>query len=156
MDRRHRLSAACAIWLSSAFAAAIVSACAAPIASWGGDGIHAVDGYWILAERPCDTLTDLCVEEMQAAEAAIGVDPGTVVRQATAGLPQWRSVGPLGQVSIRLDNRSGLANFVVLDLADGSRRVIGIGCPGVQHGDGAPRCWALPFDDYRVGATPSF
>lgn len=128
-----------------------------PTAAWGGDGIHEVDGYWILAERPCDMASaDLCVDEMRAAEVSIGIDPRSVVRRATASLPNWRSVGPLGQVSIRLDNRSGLANFVVLDLADGSRRVVGIVCPGVRGPDGSPRCGALPFDDYRVGASPSF
>ena len=55
-----------------------------------------------------------------------------------------------------LRNTTGSASFVILDLADGSRRVIGVSCWGVPNEDGSMNCGAGPFDDYRVGATPSF
>jgi hypothetical protein len=144
--------------LAAALGMVVLAACVTttPSPTWTGDGIHVVDGYWVLAEHPCDMASaDACVEEVRAAEAALGVVPAVVVRRATADLPALRSVRSDGQVSIKVRNTTGLEAFAILDLADGSRKVVGIGCLGVPGPQGRD-CRATPFDEYRVGAAPTF
>jgi hypothetical protein len=130
----------------------LVAACASPTAPhWADEGVHAVDGYWILTEHPCDLKSsDPCVEQVRMAESALGIDPTMVVGGAIAGVPStW----------VRSDGRSAAVighrgQFVVLDLVGGTRRVTGYGCGGVQNPDGSMLCSAGPFEDYRVGQSP--
>jgi hypothetical protein len=128
---------------------------AAPtIPHWVGDGVHSVDGYWVLAERPCDLESaDPCGDFVRAGVDALGVDPKTVTRGATAGLPvEWmRSNGRVAWVGW---NSTGLQQFVLLDLVDGSRRAVGIGCLPVPRSDGSAICCRSPLDAYLVGHEP--
>ena len=144
--------------LSIAFGVVLATcATASPSPTWSGDGIHVVDGTWVLAEQPCDPISDeLCRAVVTAAEAALGIDPTSVVRSATTALPVLKAVLPDGQVMVWMRSTSGVAAFAVLDLADGSRRVVGIACIGVPNPDGSRYCDPIPLDDYRVGAAPSF
>jgi predicted small secreted protein len=139
--------------------AVVLAACATTTveSGWSGAGLHVVDGYWILAERQCDMRSaDMCATEATLAETALSIDPRDVVRAASAGLPTWRSVRSDGQVVVVIQSRSGFAYFMILDLTDGSRRVVGVSCTGVPNPDGSANCRSGPFDDYRVGAAPSF
>jgi hypothetical protein len=139
--------------------AVALAACAGTTvgSAWSGPGLHVVDGYWMLAERPCDlAAADECATNVALAASELGLGPQDFARAATAGLPTWRSVRSDGQVSVVLQNRSGYAYFMILDLANGSRRVVGVSCTGVPNPDGSMNCRSGPFDDYRVGATPSF
>ena len=130
----------------------LVAACASPtVPHWADEGVHAVDGYWILTEQRCDLAsTDQCVELVRSAETALGIDPTMVVGGAIAGVPSaWvrsdgQSVGVIGH----------RGQFVVLDLVDGTRRVTGYGCAGVPNPDGSMLCRAGPFEDYHVGQSP--
>jgi hypothetical protein len=149
--RRRSLAVVLSVMLLAACAGTTVGA------AWSGPGLHAVDGYWILAKRPCDvTSIDTCATAVILAATELDIDPRDVVRVATAGLPTLRSVRADGQVYVVLTNTSGYAQFLILDLANGSRRVVGVSCTGVPNPDGSANCRAGPFDDYRVGATPSF
>jgi len=139
---------------------AIVTACAGPtVPHWADAGVHAVDGFWILAERPCEfASTDPCVEQVRIAREALGIDRGTVAGASTASLPsQWvRSDGRAAQV---LFNTTGSAPIlVVLDLAGGSRRIAVYGCGGIPQPDGSMLCGAGPpqgnIENYRVGRSP--
>ena len=153
MHPRRALTAACLLAL---IAAAILVACATPTdPHWSDAGIHVVDGHWLPAESPCDLAsTDDCVAAVRAAEAGLGIDPRATVTASTAGLPrQW--VRSDGQAVVVIPAYSGAPpEFVILDLADGSRRVTGYGCWGVPEADGSMNCGAVPLDQYRVGHSP--
>jgi hypothetical protein len=137
----------------------IFAACASPTdPQWADEGVHAVDGYWPLTERPCDlTSPDPCVEQVRLAGKALDIDPGTVLAGATAALPsQWvRSDGRLAQI---LFSTSGsIPILVVLDLADGTRRIAAYGCAGIPQPDGSTLCRAgvpISLEDYSVGGSP--
>ena len=135
----------------------ILAGCSAPSSPhWADAGVHIVDGYWILGEKPCDLASsDPCVVAVETAEAKMAIDPKAVVRGATAGLPRtW--VRADGQEEVVLESTSGSGSeFVVLDLVDGSRRVIAFGCLGVPNPDGSTTCLAYPLDEYRLGNTPT-
>lgn len=134
----------------------ILVACTAPTdAHWADDGVHVVDGYWILAEHPCDVAAaDGCIVATHAAETALDVDPRAVVRAATAELPR-RWVRADGREIVLAGGYSGPPpEFVLLDLADGTRRVTVFKCGGVPYPDGSMICGAFGLDAYRVGHAP--
>jgi hypothetical protein len=155
LDIGHRSSLTSRVWCLVLLA--ILAGCSTPTSPrWADDGIHIVDGYWILAEKPCDLASsDPCVVAVDTAEIEMAIDPKTVVRGATAGLPhKW--VRSDGQEMTVIEGTSGTpSQFVVVDLADGSRRVIAFGCLGVPSPDGSTTCLAYPLDRYRVGNIPT-
>ena len=103
----------------------ILAGCASPTTPhWSDSGVHAVDGYWILAEQPCDlSSSSECIAAVHTAESKLGIDPSAVKRAATAGLPRtW--VRADGQAITVLDATSGSpSEFVVVDLADDTAAV---------------------------------
>ena len=133
-----------------------IAACASPTTPhWSDDGVHVVDGYSILAEQPCDLASaDPCVAAVPIAAKALGVEASTIVAAATAGLPHtWMQAN--GQQANVLEARSGLpAEFIVLTLSNGLRRVIGYGCAGVPNQNGSRTCPAFPLEQYRAGHAP--
>ena len=136
---------------------AILAGCSTPTGPrWADEGVHIVDGYWVLAEKPCDLASsDPCVVAVDTAEAKLAIDPKAVVRGATAGLPRkW--VRSDGQEMTVIEATSGTpSQFVIVDLNDGSRRVIAFGCLSVPNPDGSTTCLAYPLDRYRVGNMPT-
>ena len=134
----------------------ILAGCAGPTTPhWADSGVHAVDGYWILAEQPCDLgSSGSCVAAVRTAEATLGIDPSSVTRAATAGLPRtWIRMD--GQAMTILDVTSGSpSEFVVVDLANGTRRVTGFGCLSVPDPSGAVQCLAFGLSKYEVGSSP--
>jgi hypothetical protein len=137
--------------IGRALAFAIAIACAVPTTPhWSDDGVHVVDGTWIVAEHPCATTAGDCLAAVRAAEGSMDIAPDRVVRAATAGIPNhWTRAD--GQTIIVLATTQ--RDFVVLDLADGSRRVIIYGCGGVSV-DGTQPCGAYADDTYQVGHSP--
>ena len=128
---------------------------------WIGDGLHVIDGYWMLAEQPCgSSATDECDVAIRSALAALGIAPATVTKGAIATPPgSWARAD--GEVI--LGNFAGLAHplFAILDLADGTRRVVGLSCTGTRiDGTGTlmslPICQPFAMDRYRVGNAPGF
>ena len=134
----------------------ILAGCASPTTPhWSDSGVHAVDGYWILAEQPCDlSSSSECIAAVHTAESKLGIDPSAVKRAATAGLPRtW--VRADGQAVTVLEATSGSpSEFVVVDLADGTRRVIGFGCLAVPDPSGVAQCLAFGLPEYEVGSSP--
>lgn len=136
--------------------AGILAGCASPTTPhWGDNGVHAVGGYWILTEQPCDLgSSNVCVGTVRTAETTLGIDPSVVTRAATAGLPRsW--IRADGQAMTILEATSGSpAEFVVVDLADGRRLVTGFGCLGVPDPSGLVQCLAFGLPGYEVGSSP--
>jgi predicted secreted protein len=135
----------------------VAVACGSPRTpnQWIDDGVHAVDGYWMLKELPCDLVSsEACVTTARIVETQLGIDATQVVRAAIAAPPR-RWLQSDGQVAVVLFNSSGSPpEFVILDLADGSRRATGFGCGGVPGPDGSPFCLAFALDQYQVGHSP--
>ncbi len=104
----------------------LVSACSGP--HWVGDGVEVVDGYWVMDARSCDDAG--CTAAKHAALLAIGDPDGSTV--AAVWDAQWTSayVDELGYTVSRAISRPiGLDFFVaILDLKDGTRRVVPISC----------------------------
>ena len=141
-------------WL--ALAAIVLAGCAssAPNADgWWDPGVHAVDGYWVTEESPCEPANDQgCAAAAKEAEATVlAADPdAAVTRVIAAGWPARRGDNA-DEVTMNL---AGLQQprFIILDLADGSRRTIGMNC-GPEIVDGAypvEVCHAAEFDLWRV------
>jgi hypothetical protein len=148
----RRLAGASLTWVALLTS---LGACAAPTTPrWIDDGVHAVDGYWILTERTCHLASsDACVTAVRVAVSALDIDPTTIVKTATAGLPRsW--VRSDGRVVGILPNSTGPQLFAVLDLADGSRRVIAVSCAGIPNPEGSMGCGATPLETYVVGHEP--
>ena len=97
---------------------------------WLGDGVEAVDGYWVMQARPCDDPD--CLPARLAALVAIGDPDGSTVAKASAAdwtrdfayddgrAHRWTTSGAIG-----------VALFpVILDLSDGTRRLVPLVCTG--------------------------
>ena len=138
----------------------LIAACT-PAAGWVGDGAHAVEGYWVLAESRCDQVhgTD-CAIAVDAAMGDAGLGQTDVTAASTADWPRAYRDGHGGTI-LRTTGGLMTSSAVVLDLADGSRRLVNVFCGGpVTTDDGAvvqPRTCgsdgSLP-DDRRVGREP--
>jgi hypothetical protein len=136
---------------------AIVLACARPNADgWWDEGTHAVDGYWVTWEQPCEPLTDEgCQVAIETATSILqATEPGaTVTRAVKAGYPMMHGDSP-NEMSFTF---GGLVQpaFVILDLADGSRRTIGMQCGPAMSADGSTvtgrtACQPAEFEVWRV------
>jgi hypothetical protein len=147
----------------AAFLAVVVvaAACATTPTSphWLGKGVHVVDGYWMLAEDPCGSVApDACGDAISSARAALGLSAEMVIRGATATPPtSWMTA----EGHVVLGTYAGLSQprFAILDLAEGTRRVVGLSCTGTMtDGTGTvvrlPSCQPSPMDRYRVGNDP--
>jgi len=101
---------------------------------WWDAGVHEVDGYWVTEEHPCAPQgPEDCGAALEAATAILRSDePGArITTAAMAGYPKARGEGP-NEITI---NIAGLYEpaFMILDLADGSRRTIALSCgPGTS------------------------
>jgi hypothetical protein len=108
---------------------------------WVGDGVQAIDGYWLQNVGPCGGPG--CVETERAAMIAIGASVGSTVSGALRA--DWTGAYDDGHGRVILQTISGPVGLqlaiVVLDLVDGTRRVVPIRCddpseiPGVQWND---------------------
>jgi len=111
----------------------VVAACSGP--HWIGDGVEPVEGYWIMDARICSDPG--CAAAARAALLAIG-DPEskTVTRVRVA---QWTGpyVDERGSTQMQtISGPPGIAFFLeVLELRDGSRRLVPIAC---AYESGAP------------------
>ena len=134
----------------------MVAGCAAPAAQdtegWFDADVHAVDGYWMTNEMPCAPELDPdCALKVEAAvEDLARREPEAVVTAAhVAGYPVSRQPGDIS-VAVAGIMQPG---FVVLDLADGSRRAVGLLCGPIRlEGDVAiAGCRPSELELYRVG-----
>ena len=138
----------------------LVAACSEP-AGWTADGAHVVDGHWVVTEVRCDPIPGAsCLVAVDAAVRGTGVDARTVTAGWTADWPTSYRDGRGGTI---LATYAGLSqpSAVILDLADGTRHVVGVVCGGpISSEDGtveSPRtCGIEPGAgaDKRVGHEP--
>jgi hypothetical protein len=140
----------------------LLAACttAPAVVGWLGPDVHLVDGTWIGTETPCSAGTDGLECRVVVDHALAYIDRVTVTGAALAALPTT-FVLPTGET--RTPHLAGGLNSgraVVIDLADGSRRVIGLLCYLPYAGDGGGlvvsmgTCTPNALFDWRDGAVP--
>jgi hypothetical protein len=139
-----------------------VVACSEP-AGWVGADPHVVEGHWVLAETPCDRAPGAdCTIALDAAIAGSGIDETRITDASTAEWPTgYRDGG--GRTILATTGGIVHDSAVILDVADGSRRLVNVRCGGpITSGDGAlvePRtCDDVEYLPYsqRVGNEPWF
>ena len=140
--------------LLAVLAAAIVG-CIPTVSGWQGNDVHLVDGVWIGTEYECADGDEgvTCRTTVGEALRLIGpVERSRVVRARLAELPTaYRTV--TGETrTARLGAGIMARSAVVLDVIDGSRRVIGLWC----HAVSVPTCILAPnaLEYWMEGAVP--
>lgn len=142
----------------------LVAACGsgATTGTWQGPDVHLVDGAWIGTEHSCgDAADDLeCRTVVDRGRAALPLDVRDQVTKAVrADLPTTfvTSSGEtwLVRLSVGIETRAA----IVVDLAGGTRRVIGLHCylPSTSAGafaDAMATCAVAPIDDWLDGHAP--
>jgi hypothetical protein len=106
---------------------------------WQGTGVHLIDGVWIGTERDCRPADDdrTCRAVIAEAMRVIGrVERSKVVRAQLAELPTTFATASGETRTARVAAGIMARTAVVLDLADGSRRVVGLWC----HAISVPTC----------------
>jgi hypothetical protein len=146
----------------------VLAACSpAPpaVVGWQDSGAHLVDGRWIATETPCAAANDR-LECRIVVERALSTVPGSVAASVTktarAALP-YKFVTPSGDVRVgHVGGGIETGQVIVLDLADGTRRVVGLVCYLPYSGDGSRlmvsmvTCRPDALDDWRDGNVPRY
>src|SRR5688572_28151023 len=155
MTRRSRAAQLIGLIVAATFLAGCAQAAPNRDGWWDRD-VHEVDGYWVTWEQPCVRETDEgCTAAIETATSILqAADPVAEITGAvTAGYPTMRGNGP-NEVSFTF---GGLVQpeFVILDLADGSRRTIGMHCGPGMSADGSTltgvtACQPAEFEVWRV------
>ena len=138
---------------------------------WIGNGVHAVDGYWIGTESPCPSGDDVCNAVIEDAKNALtSSTPNAVVaRGAQAGIPLQFKLADGSIIQARIGVGILTRTFSVLYLADGSPHVVPQMCEIASQGNGPVQvfhCDAQPadpfpgmnwngMDPWRVGREPT-
>ncbi len=138
-------------------AAAIVVSCGSRNADgWWDQGVHAVDGYWLTEETVCTPDEEECITAIATATTILhAAEPGAVLTGAvTAGYPMMQGADR-NEMTIVL---GGLhkPKFVIFDLADGSRRTIGLICGADLSSDETideTVCWEDQLETWRVSGS---
>ena len=136
----------------------VLSACSSG-AQWLGDGVHAVDGFWVQRETVCSQA--LCVEAIAAAQDAVAESgEGPISKVSNADWVRSWDDGHGGTV-LGIRNASMGATWItlVVDLEDGTRRVVPVRCERQGSvGAGAKQASCVVdmagSDYYRVGSEP--
>ena len=109
-------------------------------------------------ETSCDLAPQAdCALAAQTAESVLGIDPRSVVSVATAQGPDWADHTDATRI-LHYVTGGSQPEFVIVDLAAGTRRVAEISCqePGTSPGGTTvtvTTCRHDPSDWYRVGQT---
>jgi hypothetical protein len=120
---------------------------------WWDVGVEAIDGYWVVPGGPCDPATDaMCGMAVDAAIATVQArEPGApIVAVTTARYPAQREPD---QVTFTYAGWQH-PRFLILDLADGTRRVAALSCGVVHHdplGESIEGCIPADLEMFRVG-----
>lgn len=119
--------------------------CAAAAPGWQGSGIHLVDGIWIGIEQNCSSgVADRDLECRTVRDEVLLTLPvelgAQVTRAAVAVLPTIFMTASGETRKARLGQGINRLEAVVLDLTDGTRRVVGVSC--LLPYDGAGHLWS--------------
>lgn len=135
-------------------------ACAPTGPRWVGENIHAVDGYWVDTETPClpGDGTDCMVAVLAASRSIPAADAQQVVAAWIAQYPT-SYVDSSGNTILTATGGMFQPTIVILDMADGRRRVVTQLCRGaVTTGGGAvverPTCMPGELQNLRVDRQP--
>lgn len=142
--------------------ALLLAACSTPpsVVGWVGSDVHLVDGTWIGTETPCAPGKDGLECRVVVEYALAAVKDSKVTKAALAALP---STFVLASGETRMGHIGGgidTGRAVVLDFADGSRRVLGFVCYLPYAGDGGGlvvsmvTCTSNALDYWRDGNAP--
>lgn len=95
---------------------------------WLGDGVEAVDGFWVMDARPCDDIW--CLPAREAAQVAIGDPDGAKISKASTA--EWTRDYVFDDGRRNLSTTSGAIGVtmfpLILDLTDGTRRLVPLVC----------------------------
>lgn len=143
-------------WILVLLAFGIV-ACAPTGPHWVGEHIHVVDGYWVDTERSCLPV-DCATAFEEALRALPAADAAQVVGAVLADYPSGY-VDATGKTILMANGGLWAPHIVVLDLADGRRRVVMLACMGpITTGGGAlveaKKCMPQEFVNLRVDRQP--
>lgn len=143
----------------------LLSACGAGLAApgWQGEDVHLVNGTWVGTETACGAH-DLVEECRLLVEHAMGaVDPQTRSKVASAVIADLPTMFVTATGETRTASRAGglqSRRVVILDLADGTRLVIGLICR-LPYSGATGRllveevtCKVDPLDEWRHGNAP--
>jgi hypothetical protein len=142
-----------------------LAACATPPpAGWIGADVHLVDGTWIGTERECGRGEDeTAVECRFVVKEGLDEVPSDLrpTKAVVATLPT--AFGTAGGETVVVRAGAGLTTYmaVVIDLADGSRRVVGLGCYLPHAADDfrlvvdIANCEEYGLDRWRDGNPPT-
>jgi hypothetical protein len=118
---------------------------------WWDEGVHEVDGYWVTSEGECPESDVYCQPTIRSAEAILlSSDPTAIVTNAwMAGYPQCRGESPYRGCIVF----AGLVNprLVILDLENGSRRVVTLRCGAFEAGSGKFDCEPTELEIFKIG-----
>ena len=140
--------------LLAVLATAIVG-CIPTVSGWQGNDVHIVSGVWIGTEQDCATDDAGLTCRTTVAEALRLVGPterSRVVRARLAELPTAYTTATGEARTARLGAGIMARSAVVLDLIDGSRRIVGMWC----HAISVPTCILAPnaLEYWVDGAAP--
>jgi hypothetical protein len=132
------------------------------VAGWQGPDVHLVDGRWIGTEAPCAQGQGglECRTVVDRALALVTASVRVNVTRATRAAVLGSFVTPTGETRIAQFGGLDRADVVVLDMADGSRRLVGLVCYLPYEGNGGGlalemvTCEANPLDNWRNADGP--
>ena len=133
---------------------AVVSGCASPNADgWWDKDAHAVDGYWVTHETVCPPDEAECVAAIATATSILhAAEPDAEITSAvTAHYPSQKGDNE-NEVTFTIAALH-TPRFVIFDLADGSRRTIGLTCGpdlDIQAQIRPTVCWENDMEVWRV------
>jgi hypothetical protein len=145
----------------------LLAACTTPpaVVGWQDPDAHLVDGRWIGTETPCAAGKQglECRVLVERASAMVGADVrARVTRTAVAALPT-KFILVTGEARIpHLGGGLNSPKAVVIDVADGTRLVVGLLCYMPYAGDGSGlavsmvTCTWNPLDEWRDGTVPRY
>jgi hypothetical protein len=154
-----RIAVACVV----AIASLVVVACATATPGWHGTGVHLIDGTWIGVEQDCASgVLNRDLECRTVRDEVLRTLPaelrGRVTRAAVAVLPTTFVTASGETRAARLERGIDSLEAVVLDLSDGTCRVIAASClllydeTGLRSVD--VRCDQTPLDWWIDGGAP--
>jgi hypothetical protein len=144
----------------------LIAACSTPpvVAGWRGTDVHLVDGTWISSETSCDDRGGTALECRTVIDRAMKALPPDVRSGVTtavlADLPTVYVTADGETRTARLNLGITTRKAVVINLADGTRHVIGLQCylPYAGNGGGLivpdVDCEIAPLDYWLDGNAP--
>lgn len=140
-----------------AVAVAVALLAAVPRSRWEDPGAHIVDGYWLDVETVCPfERPTVCVPRIDAAiESLTEREPAARVVATRLAEPANAYFDGSGQATILWVSGWCSYHVAILEVADGTRRLIGVTCAPMSTDDGE-RCFVQgdSIAATRVGQEP--